>query len=204
MPTRLYRHFFSRLSALPLCVLLGIAPALAEEPAALLQQLNTYPHAVTVESSETQMVDYEIGLGAIEKVSGSWRFKRSERNSGLLTRYTWQIIDGFTSIEVMNELLAKVESNGESELLYSCDGRSCGQGVQWANRVFRQRILYGREDLQRYRVYQLAGESAGVGEDEAGAEIEAEAGGQYRLIIYSASRSSERQYLHVELLQLTP
>ena len=43
MPTKLYRHFFSRLSTLPLCVLLGIAPALAEQPAALLQQLNTYP-----------------------------------------------------------------------------------------------------------------------------------------------------------------
>jgi len=196
MPHRLFRHVFPSLISLAFAVLLGNAPVWAESPSALLQQLNNYPHAETVELSETAVVDYEMGLGPIEKVSGSWRFKRSERNSGLLTRYTWQIVDGFTSIEVMDELLAKVESNSDSELLYSCDGRSCGQGVQWANRVFRQRILYGREELQRYRVYQLAGESAGA--DGIAADA------QYRLIIYSAARSADRQYLHAELLQLEP
>jgi hypothetical protein len=58
--------------------------------------------------------------------------------------------------------------------------------VQWANRVFRQRVLYGREDLQRYRVYALE-----------------EAGAQYRLVVYSAARTADRQYLHVDLLLIT-
>jgi len=68
--------------------------------------------------------------------------------------------------------------------LFSCDGRACGQGVQWANRVFHQRELYGREDLQRYRVYSLEGDSS------------------YRLVVYGAERTLDRQYLHVDLLRI--
>jgi hypothetical protein len=52
--------------------------------------------------------------------------------------------------------------------------------------VFRQRVLYGREDLQRYRVYTMT-------QDEA----------RYRLVVYSAARTADRQYLHVDLLRIS-
>lgn len=156
----------------------------ADDPELLLQRLNDYPHARQVDSSQAQVIDHEIGLGSIKKVRGVWQFKDSERLSGLLWRYTWQIVDGFTSEEVMKELLAMIQELEGTELLFSCDGRACGQGAQWANRVFRQRVLYGREDLQRYQVYSL------------------QVNGGYRLAIYSAARTSERQYLHVDLLQI--
>ena len=86
----------------------------------------------------------------------------------------------------MQELVAQVQENLGVELLFECQGRACGQGAQWANRVFGQRILYGREDLQQYQVYGLSGVPA------------------YRLVIYSAARTADRQYLHVELLQVEP
>ena len=152
-------------------------------PAELLTQLAAFPHAQTVNESQAQVLDYEIGLGAMQKVGGAWRLKHSERISGLLTRNTWQIVDGFSSREVMDGLEQRLAQ--DSQLLYACDGRSCGPGAQWANRVFRQRLLYGREDLQAYRVY--------GGENETGA--------QYRVLIFSAARTADRQYLHAELLQ---
>lgn len=159
-------------------------PVRAESPESLLLQLKDYPHATEVQSSEAQVIDHEIGLGSIKKVRGVWQFKNSERLSGTLSRYTWQIVDGFTSIEVMDDLLVTLKEQEGTELLFSCDGRACGQGAQWANRVFRERVLYGREDLQRYRVYALQGN------------------GGYRLVVYSAARTSERQYLHVDLLRI--
>ncbi|MCB1696663.1 MAG: DUF4892 domain-containing protein, partial [Halioglobus sp.] len=124
------------------------ASASAATPQALLQELNDYPHSRTIDFAEQDVLDYEIGLGAMQKVGGAWRFKHSERYSGALTGYTWQIVDGFTSLEVMAELVAKVGQLAGAELLFSCDGRACGQGVQWANRVFHQPVLYGREELQ--------------------------------------------------------
>jgi len=156
----------------------------AQGPLPLLSQLSTYPHARQVSREQRDVIDYEIGLGAMQKVRGSWRFKHSERHSGRLIAYTWQIVDGFSSAEVLEELSRKVSGLEGATELFACDGRACGRGVEWANRVFGQRVLYGREDQQRYRVYALAQEA------------------QYRLLVYSALRTADRQYLHVELLEI--
>jgi len=151
-------------------------------PGQLLDNLNSYPHAVLIASSDREVVDYELGLGALQKVRGAWRFKQSERVSGRLQRFTWQVTDGFTSQELFEGLSAELASLAGAELLFSCQGRACGHGSQWANRVFRQKILYGRDDLQRYSVYTFADTR------------------QQRVVIYASSRTSERQYLHVDLI----
>jgi hypothetical protein len=169
-----------------LVLLLACTAAEAATPEALLTQLDNYPHAQQVAVSEEEVRDHEIGLGAMQKVHGAWKFKKSERQSGLLSRHTWQIVDGFTSIEVMGKLVAMLQQQAGTTLLFTCDARACGQGVQWANRVFHQRVLYGREDLQRYRVYALQSDGA-----------------EYRLALYSSARTADRQYLHVDLLRIS-
>jgi hypothetical protein len=160
----------------------GDTTAAARDTLQLLQGLDDYPHAERVALSEKQVADHEVGLGAIKKVRGTWTFRDSERLSGRLIRYTWQIVDGFSSREVMQELVDRLQQTETVELLFACQGRACGKSAQWANRVFHQRILYGREDLQAYSVYR-------VGEE-----------GRDRLAVYSAARTADRQYLHVELL----
>ena len=169
-------------------VLLQAIPSLvrAATPLELLQELGDYPHAQLISSSDEQVIDYELGLGSIKKVRGVWRFKDSERKTGQLQTYTWQIVDGFSSEEVMQSLQESLQQEKNAAVLFACDGRSCGQGAQWANRVFHQRVLYGREDLQRYRIYAVQGPE----------------GVAYRLVMFSAARTADRQYLHVELLQI--
>ncbi len=159
-------------------VLLASAAA-AQDAEQLLQELDAYPHMQQVAASEREVRDYEVGLGAMSKVRGVWQFRDSERLSGQLQRYTWQVIDGFSANEVLEEIEAELDPD---QVVFSCDGRACGKGAQWANRVFRERLLYGREDLQRYRVY-------GVGEE-------------WRLLLFSAARTADRQYLHAEWLQV--
>ena len=56
----------------------------------LLQQLNEYPHARQLDLEQEEVLDYEVGLGAIQKIGGAWRFKDSERFNGKLSAYTWQ------------------------------------------------------------------------------------------------------------------
>lgn len=153
-------------------------------PMQILQQLDEFPHAQRIEYKQSDVLDYEVGLGAMQKISGAWGLKHSERFNGQLTRYTWQLNDGFTSREVMNDLLASIAQLDTQTLMFSCDGRACGSGVQWANRVFQQSVLYGQEALQYYRVYSI-GESP-----------------RYLLLIYAAARTADRQYLHAELLQV--
>lgn len=156
----------------------------SDSPEELLARFDAYPHAEMIDSASESVIDYEIGLGAIQKSRGAWKLKRSERLTGDLQTYTWQIVDGFTSREVAEELSEIIESTPGSTLLFGCESRACGPGVQWANRVFKQRLLYGQESQQRYRVYSLAREPG------------------YRLLIYNSARTADRQYLHVELLKL--
>ncbi len=167
------------------CALAWSTFSWAQLPLDLVERLDSYPHAVSVTQFEGEVQDHEIGLGAIRKVSGAWKFKTSERLSGVLKRNTWQIVDGFTSQEILAELEAALEHEGDSELLFACEGRSCGQGVQWANRVFGERVLYGREEMQRYRVYDLKGAAT------------------YRVLLYSSARTADRQYLHMESLRVS-
>jgi hypothetical protein len=165
------------------CLLLlsGARAALAADPESLLEAFDKYPHAVSVSSERREVLDYQIGLGPIQKRNGAWRLEESERLSGTLIRYTWQVVDGFSSAEVADDLVSKL---GDATVMYQCEGRRCGPGVQWANRVFNQRILYGREENQRYQVFAIDGSPA------------------YRVLVYNAARTIDRQYLHVEVLRI--
>ncbi len=170
-----------------LALLVWLAGHVAAEvsvPMQLLQGLDDFPHAQQIEFMESDVLDYEVGLGAIQKFSGDWNFKRSERFDGILTSYTWLLDEGFTSFELMNDLLIKLDELKTEALMFGCDGRACGNGVEWANRAFHQPVLYGRADMQRYRVYSI-GQSP-----------------RYLLLIYAAARTSHRQYLHTVLLQV--
>lgn len=155
-------------------------------PPELIAFLDSIPHVVDISRSQQQVIDHEVGLGAIRKVRGVWQFKDSERLTGELSRHTWQVIDGFSSLEIFDQVVSHLDAMSASEELFSCVGRSCGQGVQWANRVFGERVLYGREELQHYKVYSVSSQPT------------------YRVLLYSAARTADRQYFHLELLEAAP
>ena len=164
---------------------LPAAAVSAADPAQLLHELDSYPHTRQIDRSEQAVIDYAIGLGALQKHFGDWQFKRSERVDGERLRYTWQVIDGFSAEEVFKRLRSEVEALNGVEALFSCEARACGNGAQWANRVFSQRVLYGRADTQRYAVYRIT-----------------QSGGEFLVLMYAAARTADRQYLHAERVAL--
>lgn len=155
-------------------------------PLELIGFLDAIPHVIDISRSQEQVRDHEVGLGAIRKTRGVWQFKASERLTGELSRHTWQVIDGFNSAEILDLVVVQMDAMVGSETLFDCEGRSCGQGVQWANRVFGERMLYGREDLQRYKIYSVASQPA------------------YRVLLYSSARTADRQHFHLEVLKIAP
>jgi hypothetical protein len=164
----------------------------ADDPAGaaarqLINDLASLAYVESVDSSTLQVRNHEVGLGALQKVRGSWRLDRSERISGELERHTWRVLEGYAADELLLRVVDRLAGDESAKLLFSCDARACGQSVQWANRMFGQRVLYGTESSQRYRVYAL--------EDAQDAEGQAR-----RLLLYSSARSTDRQYLHLEVL----
>lgn len=175
------------LLAWALVAVAGAASPSGFSPQVLVDELEAFPHALPIARTQDRVRDHEIGLGPIQKSMGAWVFRDSVRMDGELQRLTWQIVDGFTSSEVLQRLEQSLSAQEAATRLFACDGRACGSGSQWANRVFGQRLLYGRADDQRYRIYAVQGAEA-----------------VYRVLLYSGARSSDRQYLHLDILEVTP
>ena len=121
---------------------------------------------------------FHIPLGAMKKIRGVWRLESSEVVSGSRRRLTWQV-EGEPVLELFSRLAATI---GESSTLqWQCDGRACGNGAEWANKVYQERLLYGRDEFMGYRAFQLPG-------------------GTW-VTLFSAARTADRQYLHIDIIQ---
>ncbi len=166
-----------------LIVLLGLcAGGLVEasEPAPfyrLLGDVNLAARAVPVSAEVVQAVEHSIPLGAMEKRSGRWAPADAVLLSGQRDAQMWQFSGGLVTDEFDRLVNAAAEI---SEARYCCVSRECGNAAQWANRVFRQRLLYGRDESQRYCAFEAADGSW--------------------MTVFSAARTADRQYLHLEIL----
>lgn len=150
----------------------------------LVSSSSVASNAQLIERSHAELVrDYLIPLGAMQKIRGVWAPRDSMRSSGEKSTYTFKMEAGFEVLEFSSALLEELKELGATSN-FSCEARACGSSVQWANRVFGERILYGTEKSQQYAVLML----------EQGER-------SYLLQVYSSARSSERQYLHLVILR---
>ena len=180
------------LAALLGALLVNPAPARAaaqEGAQVYLKWLQSVPylHLVNAEP-EAPVSAYTVPLGAMRKIRGVWAPRRSERVSAARSAYTWRVENGFSVAEVIADLDRRLARDTAAEIRFRCDARACGSSVQWANRIFGERLLYGTQASQRYRLVVFPAAKAR----------------QQRLLIYGSARSNERQYLRVELLTSAP
>ncbi|MFN2328487.1 MAG: DUF4892 domain-containing protein [Chromatocurvus sp.] len=157
-----------------------------ENPLTLFEWIEKSPYTERVDQRDEQVRAHLIGLGRIKKVRGDWSPEKSERVSGRLVTSTWRIVDGESSADMFEEAVAGIKARDDARVLFACSARDCGASVQWANMVFGQRILYGTESSQHYAVYAL-----GSDDDST-----------HRIVVYAAARTSARQYLYTEIVEL--
>jgi len=126
--------------------------------------------------------DHRLILGAIQRISGAMKPEAEVRLSGKISHWLWQIPEGHTSEEAFNVLQDQLAT--QTTTLFECEGRSCGLSNDFANQVFEQSILYGRDSEQFYWV--------GLSDDKQPAVW----------IVYSSARSAKRVYAYLERIDL--
>ncbi|OEY68106.1 DUF4892 domain-containing protein [Marinobacter sp. X15-166B] len=87
--------------------------------------------------------------------------------------------------EARDHYLRQIQALG-GRVLFECTARSCGRSNAWANRIFGQATLYGRDNTQDYLV----------------AAIEVADGERHLLLVYTVTRGNRREYVWVEQLKL--
>lgn len=76
----------------------------------------------------------------------------------------------------------------DARVLFECDGRACGRSNVWANRIFGESKLYGRDENQDYLVAVHTDQQETV----------------WLTVLYTVTRGSQQEYLWVEHLAVEP
>ncbi len=76
----------------------------------------------------------------------------------------------------------------DARILFECVGRECGRSNVWANRIFGESKLYGRDENQDYLVAVHTDEDNTV----------------WLTLVYTVTRGNQREYLWVEHLAVEP
>lgn len=153
------------LKAMVLVVFTG--PVMAIEP---------LPGAVLEEERETGAGRYRIVLGALEKVNNVLEPEVYKYVRGRQSSKTYSL-PGERNVDPIAEYYLGQLTN-VADILFECEGRSCGSSNYWANTVFDTPILYGPEQFQYYVV---------------GQEVES---ADY-VAIYIGQRGTREIYVHV-------
>lgn len=133
-----------RMLALSLLTLPSFATA--SEPG-----LPLFPQSTLERSERLEMKEYRIHTSAIREV----RDEATSRDSLLMELEGKKRListDRDTSLEkVQDHYHAALEAR-QAKKLFRCAGRACGSSNVWANQVFGEPRLYGRDEEQSYQV----------------------------------------------------
>lgn len=87
--------------------------------------------------------------------------------------------------EALEHYLGQLNERG-AQILFECSGIRCGRSNVWANQIFNQSVLYGRDGTQDYLV----------------AGVVAEDGSRWLTSVYAVTRGNLREYVWVEHLKV--
>lgn len=138
-----------------------------------------------VSKNEQQASAAPLALSAIKRVSNQLRIERQTDMGGTRFNYLYRVLSSgdLTSATAFYEaLFAK-----HGKLVFSCTERNCGSSNDWANKVFGQRDLAGRDTNQRYL----------VGEIDDGIH-------QGWLSVYSVTNVRRQEYIYVSFIAAAP
>lgn len=95
----------------------------------------------------------------------------------------YEVLGGANREEARDHYLRELQTRG-AQVLFECSGRNCGRSNVWANQIFDQSSLYGRDNNQDYLV------AGSIDEN----------GKPWLTLVYTVTRANQRQYVWVEHL----
>lgn len=109
-----------------------------------------YRSAQAVSDEWSSASSHLVVLGSLEKVNRELEPEKSEIFYGRRYQETYYLPEARRTGQVFDHYRSQLESLGE--ILFECDGRTCGSSSYWANKVFGEAILYGPEQFQKYAI----------------------------------------------------
>jgi hypothetical protein len=183
MSNRLLKSLYTRFSSLAFCflVLPSVGMAAPEELPPPFPQ-STLENTVRIESS-----GHLILFSPLREVNNEIRSETMARLPVDGEGRLYQIARDSSRERARDHYLGILRQR-EAQILFDCTGIRCGRSNVWANQVFGQSVLLGRDATQDYLV----------------AGTVAENGERWLTLIYTVTRGNLREYVWVEHLRVEP
>ena len=158
-------------------LLLGAAHAGAQDIGEVRSFVNSQWSTASFKSSIASVRGFPVALGKMKKINGTWQPEIFEPVTGELRRETWQVT-GRPVVDLFDETTELIATF--AALRYACVSRACGNASEWASRIYQQRLLYGRDEFLRFAAFETSD--------------------GHWITVFSAARSADRQYLHIDTI----
>lgn len=167
-----------------LLVLAGVAPVVQADE----DDLSGFPDAFPQSSLEEEVPVVSSGhlvlFSPVREVNNAIRSDRMARIPVKGVGRLYQINRDASRGEAREHYQTLLQARG-AQVLFECNGRSCGRSNVWANQIFDQSTLYGRDADQDYLVAAVTGES----------------GKTWLTLVYTVTRGTQREYVWIEHLE---
>ena len=164
-------------------LLISVSLVAQAEPALPAKPVGLFPASELVEQETTESTGHLLVLGALEKVNHELQPENFILVPGRKDASTWYLPEARRTKQVAEYF--KSELVESANILFECQGRSCGSSSYWANRILGHAILYGPEQFQHYQIYEL--------HDDGG-----------YVAVYVGQRATRKIYVHVESVSRVP
>lgn len=170
-------------------LLISVALVAESEPASLAEPVGLFPSSELVEQETTESMGHLLVLGALEKVNHELQPEKFILVPGRKDASTWYLPEARRTKQVAEHF--KSELVESANILFECQGRSCGSSSYWANKLFERAILYGPEQYQHYLIAQRSVPQHSLSQQKAE--------GDY-IVIYIGERATRKIYVHIEYI----
>ncbi|ARU57329.1 outer membrane protein [Oleiphilus messinensis] len=148
-----------------------------------LPSLDPYPYSRLERSDSIRDPDFPVVLSAVKRVNNAVRLDKEQRFDVQGSWSLYRVEGGHTAVQAFQHYERRIGAINGS-LMYQCKGRDCGESNTWANDIFREAVLYGKDREQHYAVFRVNAPEAGL------------------YVIYTVERGNRRVYVYVQELSL--
>lgn len=108
-----------------------------------------FPRAELIQSDQSVDAEYRLILSGLQRREAVTSGKVERLLNANVKRELWQLSSNHDVQQVVDHYLNQWAGG---EVLYQCTGLSCGSSNFWANKIFKNSKLYGRDAKQAYAV----------------------------------------------------
>jgi len=146
--------------------------------------LQALPRAELLDEEKISNFEYRLVLSELKRIEATTVGENERFVNGDLVRQLWQM----SSSHELHDVIAHYRQQlKDAQVLYQCEGLDCGSSNFWANKIFMNAKLYGRDAKQDYAVlFKPAMKKNGK---------------NTVYVIYAVQRSKQKTYFNIDTIK---